>query len=229
MIKNKKKFYLGLGMITVFTVLLVGMFLPIFDGNNMLENSDELYNKISKDSAYYIDTVLEDSQEYEGTIIDVTIEMDDETEAVQTALLYEKSGAEATVSGMDLHISGDLGKIMDNAAYDAEFLYADDLESLENKYGYDGRRVLYNWNESLMAMDDEFKDLKLSDEAKAVAEVAEKAVQPAYNYFSIEPEKMSDKSGIVIGSLAYYIIYTVLYGFALMFLFEGWGLKMGAH
>ena len=75
----------------------------------------------------------------------------------------------------------------------------------------------------------ELKDMDLNDEAKAVAEAAVKAVQPAYNYFGIEPEKMSDKAGIVVGSLGFYVFYTVLYGFALMYMFEGWGLKMGAH
>jgi len=229
MIANKKKFYTGVGMLVVFTILLVGMFLPIFGGHNMLENSDNLYNKVSKDSAYYIDDVLEDSEHYIGTTINANIKMDSATEAEQTALLYEASDAQVTVSGADLEISGDLGQILNNAAQDADVLYNNDAETLEQKYGYEGLRVMYNWNQSLMELDEYLKEQGLIDEAKAVAEVNEKAVQPAYNYFGIEPESMSEKGGIMVASLCFYVFYTVLYGFALMFIFEGWGLKIGAH
>jgi hypothetical protein len=216
-------------MMIVFTILLLGMFLPVFDGHNMLENSDNLYNKVSKASAYYIDDVLEDSEHYVGTIIDANIKMDSATEAEQTALLYEASDAQVMLSGSDLKISGDLGQILYNAAQDADVLYNNDADTLAQKYGYEGQRVMYNWNQSLVELDDCFKEQGLIDEAKAVAEVNEKAVQPAYNYFGIEPEAMSEKGGIMVASLCFYVFYTVLYGFALMFIFEGWGLKIGAH
>jgi hypothetical protein len=229
MIANKKKFYTGLGMMIVFTLLLVGMFLPIFDGQNMLENSDNLYNKVSKASAYYIDDVLEDSDHYVGTVIDASITMASATEAEQTALLYEAGNAQTTVSGADLEISGDLGNILNNAAQDADMLYNNDADTLAQKYGYEGQRVIYNWNQSLVELDEYLKQEDLIDEAKAVAEVNEKAIQPAYNYYGIEPENVSEKAGIMVGSLFFYIFYTVLYGFALMFIFEGWGLKIGAH
>ena len=229
MIANKKKFYTGLGMMVVFTILLVGMFLPIFGGHNMLENSDDLYNKVSKASAYYIDDVLEDSEHYIDTIIDASIKMASTTEAEQTVLLYEASDAQVTISGADLEISGDLGYILHNAAQDADTLYNNDADALAQKYGYDGQRVMYNWSQSLVELDYYLKEQNLIDEAKAVAEVNEKAVQPAYNYFGIEPEAMSEKGGIMVASLSFYIFYTVLYGFALMFIFEGWGLKIGAH
>ena len=60
-----------------------------------------------------------------------------------------------------------------------------------------------------------------------VAFVVKKAVESSYNYYKIEPEKIGDRLGIVVLSLVFYVIYTLLYGFAILFMFEGWGLKIG--
>ena len=62
--------------------------------------------------------------------------------------------------------------------------------------------------------------------ASAVDMVATKAVETSYNYYQIEPQKISDRALFVFFSLVFYVIYTLCYGFAIMFLFEGWGLKL---
>ncbi|MFC2028268.1 hypothetical protein ACFLU3_06235 [Chloroflexota bacterium] len=229
MITNKKKFNTGLGMVAAFTVLLLMMFSPVFGGQNALEYSDELYNSISKDSAYYIPDVSEESDRHIGTSVNVTIDMGSELQAKQTALLYEGSGAEVTTAGRQLEINGDIGLILTSALADADVLYRNDEETLEQKYGYEAQRAIYNWHMSLESIDEELVDQGLFDESKTVGEALEKGIEPSYNYFGIEPEKMSDKGGIVIGSLFFYVFYTVLYGFGLMYMFEGWGLKIGAH
>ena len=59
-----------------------------------------------------------------------------------------------------------------------------------------------------------------------VAAVNQKAVETAYNYYRIEPQNISDRYGIVIFSLVFYVAYTLWYGFAIMFLFEGWGMRL---
>jgi len=59
-----------------------------------------------------------------------------------------------------------------------------------------------------------------------VRSVNEKGIEPAYNYFGIEPDSVSSRIGVVIFSLVFYVIYTVWYGFALMFIVEGLGLKI---
>ena len=54
MIAHKKVFYAGFGLIVIFTIVLIILFMPVFGGQNALENLDMLYNSISKGSAYYI-------------------------------------------------------------------------------------------------------------------------------------------------------------------------------
>jgi len=229
MIVSKKRFYTGLGIMMVFTVILVGMFLPLFDGDNIFKNADELYNSISKGSANYISDTLKESEEYIGVSIEADIEMDGDEEAAQAGLLYEGSGAEVVVSGAQLVVTGDLGHILGSTVQDSETLYSNDIDSLTQKYGYNGLRVVYNWHESLVRLEEELERQDLIDASEAVARVNEKVVEPAYNYFGIEPEKMSDKAGVVVGSLFFYVFYTVLYGFGIMYMFEGWGLKTGEH
>jgi hypothetical protein len=56
--------------------------------------------------------------------------------------------------------------------------------------------------------------------------VITKAVELGYNYYEVDPQKIGDKVGIVIFSLVFYVVYTLWYGFAIMFMFEGWGMRL---
>lgn len=226
MIVDKIKFYTGLGMLAVFAVLLTIILLPISDGKNGLQYLDELYNSLSKGSAYFITELREDSSDYIDTSIDVVLVMETEEQAEQTALLYQEAGAEVVTSGVELGISGDLGIILGTCLDDADAMYYDDAETITDKYGYDAMHVLHNWWVSLEKMNEGLEDEDMFDEAKAVTSVKEKGVEPSYNYYGIEPETVSSRIGVLILSLVFYLIYTVWYGFALMFIVEGLGLKI---
>jgi hypothetical protein len=71
------------------------------------------------------------------------------------------------------------------------------------------------------------KKQKKVKQAQAVELVSKKAVETAYNYYQIAPQKIGDQWEIVIMSLLFYVVYIVWYGFAIMFMFEGWGMKLG--
>jgi hypothetical protein len=75
-------------------------------------------------------------------------------------------------------------------------------------------------------MEKALKEQKKFKEAKLVALVVKKAVETGYNYYQIQPQKIGDKYGIVIFSLIFYVVYTLWYGFAILLMFEGWGLKL---
>ncbi len=55
-----------------------------------------------------------------------------------------------------------------------------------------------------------------------------KGVEVAYNFAKIVPESASSKMGILGFSLVFYVIYTLWWGLAILFLFEGIGLEMKA-
>jgi len=126
-----------------------------------------------------------------------------------------------------LKIEGNMVDVLLNALDDAKKMYANQGEHIRNKYGYDERRVLFNWWSALKALDFELSKQKLFKEAKLVALVRNKAVETAYNYYGIEAQSVRDRYGIVIVSLFFYVLYTLWYGFGVLYLFEGLGLKLG--
>ena len=226
MIEHKKEFYGGFGLLIGFAVTLGIIFSPIFKGQNGLQYLDNLYNSISKGSAYYIQTVKKETDTFSGKSIQVVIEMADEARAQQTAFLFMKGGALVNVSGTGLKVEGDLSKILSNCLADADSMYINDGRTISSKYGYNERQVLFNWWKALKSMDKDLKKQKEFEAAKVVSQVVKKAVECSYNYYQIEPQKISDRPGIVIFSLVFYVVYTLWYGFAVMFMFEGWGLRL---
>lgn len=52
-----------------------------------------------------------------------------------------------------------------------------------------------------------------------------RVLEPSYNFAGIKPRKISENIGIVALLLGFYIFYTLWYGFSIMYLFEGLGIK----
>ncbi|MDY6854478.1 MAG: hypothetical protein SWO11_07190 [Thermodesulfobacteriota bacterium] len=226
MITEKNEFYKGLGLLVAFFIILIFMFMPIFKGENGLEYLDALYNSISKGSAYYIPKVKEETEKYKSNSVSLTLPMTNEAQARQIALLFTKSGGIVDVSESFLKITCDLGIVLENCLIDADMMYANNGRAVVDKYGYDEKQVLYNWWNSFKLMDKELKKQKKFKEAHIIELVKKKAVETSYNYYEIEPQRISERFGLVIFSLVFYVIYTLWYGFAIMFLFEGWGLQL---
>lgn len=226
MIAHKKEFYGGAGMMVVFAVVLIIIFSPVFKGQNALEYLDALYNSISKGSAYYIPKVKQEVDKFSGNSVSVTLAMANEEQAKQTALLFMKGDALVNVSGTELKVTGDLAKILNNCLADADDMYNNLGNKVSSKYGYDEKRVLYNWWKASKAVDKDLKKQKLFTEAKVVASVIKKTVETSYNYYKIESQKISDRLGVVLFSLIFYVAYTLWYGFSIMFMFEGWGMRL---
>ena len=69
------------------------------------------------------------------------------------------------------------------------------------------------------------KEGKIED-ANMVSEVTKKAVEAAYNFYGVEPKKVKDEAGLMTFLLVFYVAYTMWWGFAIFFIFEGIGLSM---
>ncbi len=66
MIEKKGEFFGGVGMMAGFIVVLIIIFMPVFNGQNGLDFLDSLYNSISKGSAYFIPKVKEEIESFQG-------------------------------------------------------------------------------------------------------------------------------------------------------------------
>jgi len=226
MITNKKKFYSGAGQLSAFAIVLVIIFMPVFGGQNGLSFLDSLYNSISKGSAYYIPALKEESRAFLGQAIQVSLPIANERQRSDTAVLFTRGGARVESAGAMLDIRGDLGTILANCLEDADHMFNNRGEKVSHKYGYPERQVLYNWWTALAAVDKGLKKQKKFSEAKFIGLVLKKAVECAYNYYGIETQNISDRYGLVILSLVFYVVYTLWYGFAIMNLFEGLGFRL---
>jgi len=226
MIASPKKFFGGVALLAAFAVVLVAMFLPVFDGHNTLDYMDSLYNSVSKGSAYYVADLKAEAEDQRGNAVAVTLAVAGEAQARQVAELLRAGGATVQVAETELRVDGDLGGILGRALQDSDEMFANAGAGVRDRYGYGERRVLFNWWTALQAMDEDLKRQQRFAEAAFVVKVKKKAVECAYNYYGIEPWKVSDKIGVILLSLVFYVFYTVWYGYAIIFTLEGWGLKL---
>ena len=226
MIANPRVFFRGVALMAAFVIVLVAMFLPIFDGHNTLNYMDSLFNSVSKGSAYYVADLKAEAEGQRGNAVAVTLAVAGEAQARQLAELLRAGGATVQVAEAELRVSGDLGGILGRCLQDSDEIFANAGAGVRDRYGYEERRVLFNWWTALKAMDEDLKRQNRFAEAAFVVKVKKKAVECAYNYYGIESTRISDRLGLVLFSLVFYVIYTVWYGYAIIFMLEGWGLKL---
>lgn len=226
MIANKKEFGGGLVMMIGFWIVFAILLSPVFGGLNCLDYMDNLYNTISKSSAYYIPAVQEKAVKFKGTPVSFTITAKSPEAAMRTAKLFEAAQATVQVNGKELQVEGGMGLIMENALADADAMFANNGDQVAAKYGYDARQALYDWWVAVDAMNKNLLKQEKFKEATISSTVLSKAIEPAYNYYGIPSENIRDKVGTVVLSLAGYVAYTMWFGFAILFMFEGWGLKL---
>jgi hypothetical protein len=226
MVANKKEFTGGLVLLGLFFAVLFYMFQPLFNGLNSMAYLDALYNSISKGSVYYIPTVKGDVDTVRDKAVELKLNYKDEHVAAQSVDLLTKAGVQVKASGTEVEVSGTLGTILDASLADADLMYHNDGDAVTEKYGLLPRRASYNWWVTLGQIDRALSHQEEFAAAKVVNTVRTRAVETAYNYFKIEPLHITDKLGTVIFSLAFYVFYTLWYGFAILFVFEGWGLRL---
>ena len=226
MIANRKKFFTGAGMMVGFLAVLVAMFLPLYERQSVLNHLDDLFNSISKGSAYYVPELMPKAAGLKGQEFSGSLKIKSEDLAGQAAVLLNGSGVRATVDESKVQVTGDLGSLLTRCVEDADLLYANDGAALEERYGIEGRKALFCWWNVLGSLEKELQAQKMFAAANVVSAATKKGVECAYNYYGIEPQNILDRVWIVVLSLLFYVVYTVWYGFAIMYMFEGLGLNL---
>jgi hypothetical protein len=226
---KKKELGIGIFLLVTFMAVMVMIFMPIFDGGNVLNSLDNLYNSISKGSAYYIPKVGHLVEEHGSEVVTLNLKLDDSRAAQASEPLFVRAGATTAVEGATLMVTGDIETIFGICLEDAESAYYNRGEDLVARYGTDARTTLYNWWQALGAMEKDLNRQKLFAAAKLTHAVQAKTVECAYNYYGIEAQAIKDRWGTVLFSLVFYVLYTIWYGYGIMFVFEGLGFELAAH
>lgn len=227
MIANRKSFALGCVLAAGFLLVLGVIFAPVFgNGMNGLEYADDVFNKLSKGSSYFIPKVVQGNRKVVGTRFAVVVKMPAPEQAERAAILLAGAGAEVDRRDATLSIAGDLGQLLGHILGDAEAGYRNDDAALAHRYGMAGKTVLATWWQVLRHTGKALASERKSAEADAVIAVMKKAIEPAHNYYGIEAENVASMAAIMIALLLFYVLYTIWWGSAIFFLFEGFGLMM---
>ncbi|MEX1309633.1 MAG: hypothetical protein AB1Z65_04375 [Candidatus Sulfomarinibacteraceae bacterium] len=226
---RKSKLAIGVTLLVSFIVVLVIFFMPVFGGQNGLDYLDNLYNSISKGSAYYIPKVQHQVEDHGSKNVTLNLKMADTATAAAVEPIFSTAGITTAVENNNLMVNGDLAEIFSTCLADADDAYHNRDEALQARYGVGVRQTMYGWWAALTAIEKDLKRQKLFASADLAHSVQAKTVECAYNYYGIEPQDISERWVIVLFSLVFYVIYTVWYGYAIMYIFEGLGFDLAAH
>jgi hypothetical protein len=242
------KGHLGIGIVLAvsFWIVLFLIFSPIFpktpDGKpqNGLEFADRMFNRLAKGSSYFIPKVAKSNEKFMGRMFSATIKLDKpedkpgdaESRAKRAEKLFTVNpGAKVEVNGAELKIEGDLGLVLKAALEDSDAMFKNEGDKIKAKYaeamGTDDVKQIYRqWNNVLPKIDKAFKKEGKIEDAKIVSDVTKKAIEASYNFYGIQAQQVSEKAGLMTFILVFYVAYTLWWGFAIFFIFEGIGLNM---
>ncbi len=231
LITNKALFNKGLLLFASFLCVFASLFMPIWGGHgNGLDAADNMFNRLSKGSSYFIPAVQKQALELSGKAVTVTVKLKDAALAPRAVENLIKAGATAEVKGDALTYSGDLSKILTAALADADDLFNDRGKAVQERYGVtekDSEKVIVKaWWAVLDPSIKELQKQKMIQEAKVVGQVNKRGLEPGYNFYGIASEKVMDNVLPLVGLLVFYVVYTMWYGYAIFDMFGGIGLGM---
>jgi hypothetical protein len=194
-----------------------------------------MFNTLSKGSSYFIPDLQKSSEKFNGKQLTVKISAakpddkpgDTEKRIENITKVFTTAGAKVEAQGTDLQIEGDLGVILTAALQDSDAMYKNQGDPIKTKYGADDEKKIFRqWYNAFTLMDKALKKEGKVEEAKIISDVTKKAVETAYNYYTVEPVKVKDKAFLMTALLVFYVAYTMWWGFAIYYIFDGIGLSM---
>jgi hypothetical protein len=232
----KKEMGLGLALFISFLIVLFIMWTPLFGkditgkGLNAFQAADNLFNTIAKGSSYFLDDLRKSNAEFTGkTDLDISVQIPSEAILPLVETILQTHAREVETEGNTVHFQGNLTFLVDAAIIDADDMYFNRAAELAMRYDQDEaqvRRIGYAWYVFLRNLERKFNDQGNFREAKHVSELVNRGIEVGYNFWGIQPESARSKIGILTFALVFYVAYTLWWGYAIFFLFEGFGLKM---
>jgi len=246
-VTNKSAFGKGMALLVSFTAVFVLIMSPLMKdskGNpqNGLDYADEFFNKLSKNSSDYFDQVKEAAAKQKGKqlAMAVTIAKPDpkdepdpakqqvkaNADAQAIAKAFQAAGATVEVKENVLNLKADLGAMLDFATAKSMKVFAVVGPEAEKPENVADRKMLKDlWKGFGAIIKPLQKDGKVA-EAKSIDTVMKKGIEPAYNFFGIPGEPVSKNIFLLTFLLAFYVVYTMWYGYGIFFTFEGIGMSM---
>lgn len=225
LIRDKKHFALGSFMTIVFAGVLFCMFMPIYKGHNALQYSDKLFNSMAKGSTYFMGDLSKSALKYNNVNLTMKLRTDSQPKADLMAKILTNAG-QLKQDGTNFEFTANMGELLLSALKDSKSMFMNKDEDLTSKYHVSGKEAMYGWWLSFNAIEKSLKAQKKFKDAAQFASVNKKAIEVGYNFFGIDSEKANDEVGVLAFALVFYVVYTLWWGLAILFLFEGVGFKI---
>lgn len=226
LIVNPGKFKIGIAGLAVFCVVLGLSLFPTIDQKPALQWADKLFNGLAKNSANHHSEARKIAAKLTGTSIDLGIRPRDFADGPTLVKLISQNGADAMIaSDGRVRIQGDLGRLAQSALADATFAFNNEERQIALKYQMPATEVLYCWWIVFDGLTRRYIQDNRGSEAGFAKLMTAKILEPAYNFRNIEPSRIADHTLPVLLLLGFYILYTIWYGFSIMFIFEGLGIS----
>lgn len=232
LVRNKKSFTRGMLLLISFIALFVVILMPVFkleSGKLVtgLDFADDLFNRLSKGSSYFIPAVEERVKPLAGQNVTYTVTIKKDASVPLIVEMLQKTGAEASAAGNKVTVKGDLGSILMSAVNVSDKMYFNDGAAVSKEFNTPNPlSVTTAWWQFLTPSIKELqKQGKIAD-ASVVDAVVRRAVETGHNFYSVEATKVSQNIVIMTALLVFYVVYTMWYGFAIFELFDGIGLTM---
>jgi hypothetical protein len=206
--------------------MILGFWLsPWGNHRSGLERVDQLFNQLAKNSTYFIPDAMKLAQKFEGTTVDFGIHSRWPGDDARMARIFQVNLFSAVLLGDGrVRIKGDLGQMGLAALVDARLLFKGQESDLRAKYGVNGKEAVYYWWVAFDGLTRRFIQENRSSEADFTRFLTTRALEPAYNFAGIETRAIAENIWTIAFFLGFYLLYTLLYGFSILFLFEGLGI-----
>ncbi len=230
LIHHTRSFVKGMLLLLTFAGMCIVLLCPVLQneyGSHMtgLQYADSVFNSLSKGSSYFVPEVRESLKEMQGRVVAVSVPIKNELgDAMVRA--YQAVGADARIEAQRFYVNGDLGVILNAVTDVGDRLYFNDPKTVEDRFHQPALMVARAFWYSLNPAVKDLQRQGLIAEARMVDQVLRRALEPGNNFYSVPVAKVSDHVLLIVVMLAFYIMYTLWYGFGIMELFQGIGLSL---
>lgn len=228
LIVHRRPFTHGLVMAAGFVATLVIMFLPLFGGHNAFQAADRFFNSVAKHSGYHIPALRRELPATQGHTLTASVALASTAEAERAAAVLTAAGVTSHASGVTLRVEGDLSAILGRAVDAADATFGVSGSMTAAAAGTAAREELFAWWQALHALARHLTDAGRFEEARVLDEVIRKGIEVSYNFYGIEPRAAGENAGVMALALALYLLYTLWWGYAILWLSDGLGLEMKA-
>lgn len=232
LIRDKKSFGKGALLLASFMCVFTVMLMPIFPGSTStkvsgLDYADDLFNKLSKGSSYFIPMVQERVAKLESKEYTLSVVLKKESLMPIVVNIIQQAGGKAEAQGKNLTYTVNLQALLQKAVLVSDLMYNNNGEAVSKEYqNAAALKVSEAWWVLLSPSVKALQKQGAVAQASVVDAVLRRGIETGHNFYSVTATKVKDNILITVALLAFYVIYTMWYGFAIFDLFDGVGLTM---